>query len=251
DGTLLSQSTLTVPAKGQTARLASEILPGVTATSWIQVVSPSAEVQGFELIGDFMNLVDGAGPATEASQLAVLSFSSDDILYIANPGTPSATVQIKVNKADGSVLNTKSVTLSASQPASFRLGDLNSDGGIDLISITSNVPVSASLTTKLPEGADIGVTNAVSVANGLQELFFPYAPSGAQGSSNWKTLVAVANLGSTTQNVSLTFTPDTGSPTTIQRSLPAGASTGGSAGDLFSLPPSLTAGWIHVTGSGP
>jgi hypothetical protein len=250
DGTLLTQSTLSVPAKGQTARLASEVLPGVTATSWIQVVSPSAEVQGFELIGDFMNLVDGAGPAPEATQLAVLSFSSDDILYLANPGSQSANVQIKVNKADGTVFSTKSVTLSAFQPTSFRLADLSGDGSIDLISITSNVAISASLTTKLPEGADVGVTNAAPVANATSELFFPYAPSGAQGSSNWKTLVAVANVGSTTQNVSLTFTPDTGSPTTIQRSLPPGASTGGSAGDLFSLPASLTAGWIHVTGSG-
>jgi hypothetical protein len=250
DGMLLSQSTLPVPAKGQTARLASEILPGVTATSWIQVLSPSAEVQGFELIGDFMNLVDGAGPALEATQLAVLSFSSDDILYLANPGSQSATVQIKVNQADGTVLSTKSVTLSAFQPTSFLLADLGSDGSIDLISITSNVAISASLTTKLPEGADVGVTNAAPVANATSELFFPYAPSGAQGSSSWKTLLAVANVGSTTQNVSMTFTPDTGSPTTIQRSLPPGASTGGSAGDLFSLPASLTAGWIHVTGSG-
>src|SRR5262249_348478 len=150
------------------------------ATSWIQVVSPSAEVQGFELIGDFMNLVDGAGPAPEATQLAVLSFSSDDILYLANPGSQSATVQIKVNQADGTVLSTKSVNLTAFQPTSFLLADLSSDGSIDLISITSNVAISASLTTKLPEGADVGVTNAAPVANATSELFFPYAPSGAQ-----------------------------------------------------------------------
>src|SRR5216110_3426256 len=50
---IVSQYPLIIPAGGQIAHLASEMIPKTTASGWIQVVSPSAELQGFELVGDF------------------------------------------------------------------------------------------------------------------------------------------------------------------------------------------------------
>src|SRR5438132_4928266 len=41
DGLLAGQSFLTVPAKGQTAKLASEVL-GISKEAWVQVVSPNS-----------------------------------------------------------------------------------------------------------------------------------------------------------------------------------------------------------------
>jgi hypothetical protein len=251
DGTLLGQSPLVVPAKGQVAKLASEILPNITTSTWIQVSSSSSELQGFEIVGNFATLVDGAGPAPESTQLSLIDFSKEDIIHIVNPGSQAASVQITLNAANGSVLTTQSVNLAAFRASSFRLGDLNNDDNIDLVSITSNVAVSASLTTKLPGGADIGLTNAVATANAPSELFFPFTPTGPQGTSNWKTFLGIANISTASQTISITFNPDTGSPVTVQRTLAAGATVGDSVGNLFSTPAdAFTAGWIRVAGAG-
>ncbi len=252
DGVLVGQNPVNVPAKGQVAKLASEILPNVKTSTWIQVSSSSTELQGFELVGDFATVVDGAGPAAESTQLAVIDFSREDTIYIVNPGSQTAAVQLTLNAANGSVLTTKSVSLTAFQAVSFRLGDLNNDDNIDLVSISSNVAVSATLTTKLPGGADVGVTNAVPTANAPSTFFFPFTPTGPQGTSNWKTLLGIANLASASQTVGITFNPDNGAPVTIQRNLSPGASVGDSVANLFSTPvDSFTAGWIRVTGTGP
>jgi hypothetical protein len=251
DGALLGTSALGVPAKGQIAKLASEILPNIKSSTWIQVSSSSSELQGFEIVGNFATLVDGAGPAAEATQLSLIDFSREDIIHIVNPGSQPASVQITLNAANGSVLTTQSVNLAGFQASSFRLGDLNNDDNIDLVSITSNVAISASLTAKLPGGADVGLTNAVPTASAPSELFFPYTPGGPQGASNWKTFVGIANISTASQTISITFNPDTGSPVTIQRTLAAGATLGDTVANLFSTPPNtFTAGWIRVTGAG-
>src|SRR5262245_28790800 len=50
NGSLVTQSTQNVPAKGQLARLASEIFPSLSAAGWVQIVSSSTELQGFEIV---------------------------------------------------------------------------------------------------------------------------------------------------------------------------------------------------------
>ena len=252
DGTLAGQSQVVVPPKGQVAKLASEILSTVKTSTWIQVSSSNPELQGFELSGDFSSLVDGAGPAPEGTQLSLIDFSREDILHIVNPNSLTATVQLTLNAANGDVLTTRTVSLSPFQPMQFRLGDLNNDDNIDLVSISSNIAISASLTTKLAGGADVGVTNATPTPTGPSELLFPFTPSGPQGSSNWKTLLGIANVGTAAQTVSITFNPDGGEGVTIQRNLSPKATVGDSVANLFSLPSTgFSAGWIRVRGSGP
>lgn len=251
-GSLAGQSILNVPAKGQVAKLASEVLPLTGSNVWVQVTSASSELQGFELIGDFATVLDGAGPAAESTQLAVVKFSKEDVIYMVNPGPQAATVQLRLNASNGSALTTQSVSLNPFQSSLFRLGDLNNDDNIGLVSITSNVAVSASLTTKLAGGNDVGVTNATASANAPSDLFFPFAPSGPQGGSNWRTLLGITNVGATTQTVSITFNSDGSTPVTIQRNLASGASVGDSVGNLFSLSSTaFSAGWIRVNGAGP
>jgi hypothetical protein len=97
DGKLVQQTPLSVPAKGQVAKLASEIFSTAKTSTWIQVSSASTELQGFELVGDFQNLVDGGGPAAESTQLAVIDFSKEDLITIVNPSSQSATVQLTLN----------------------------------------------------------------------------------------------------------------------------------------------------------
>jgi hypothetical protein len=120
-----------------------------------------------------------------------------------------------------------------------------------LVSITANVSVSAAVTAILPGGLDIGLTNAAAVSGAPSALLFPFTPNGPQGSSNWTTVVGIANISTTPQSIGLTFTADNGSPINIQRTLAPGASVVDSVANLFGLPGTLfTAGWIRVTGSG-
>jgi hypothetical protein len=250
DGILVVQSVQNVPGKGQLARLASEIFPSVKVAGWVQIVSSSTELQGFELVGDFAKVVDGAGPAAEGRQLALIDFSRDDVLHIVNTTSQSGTAQVTLNDASGQPLGTRSIPLTAFQPAALRLGDVHDDNNIDLVTISADVNISASMTTKLPGGLDIGLTNAAIISGAPSTLFFPFAPNGTQGASNWTTYLGISNLATATQTVSLTFTPDTGSAVTIQRTLTAGASVGDTVANLFGISASaFAAGWIRVTGS--
>src|SRR5262249_44891024 len=79
---IANQYPFIIPAGGQTARLASEMIPKTSLSGWIQIVSPSAELQGFELVGDFSTVVDGAGATMEGKQFVAIHFSHDDILHV-------------------------------------------------------------------------------------------------------------------------------------------------------------------------
>ena len=250
DGQLAGSATLNVPAGKQVSKLGSEILISASVSGWVQVTSSSSELQGFEIVGDFATVADGAGPAPESTQLSLIDFSREDVIHIVNPGSQSGTVQVTLYSANGETLGTRSIPLTPFQPASLRLGDVNDDDNIDLVSLSGGMAISASMTTKLAGGRDVAVTNATPASGSPLDLIFPFALNGPQGASNWTTFVGVANLASTSQTVSLVFTADGGSPVTIQRNLAPHASVGDSVTRLFSLPNTLTAGWLRVFGSG-
>ncbi len=252
DGQIAGSSGLSVPAGGQVAKLGSDIFTSANASGWVQVTSSSSELQGFELVGDFATVSEGTGPAPESTQLAVIDFSREDVIHIVNTASQAGTVQITLHDANGGTLHTRSVALARFQPFSLRLGDANDDDNIDLVSLSADVQISASITSKLSGGRDIAVTNAVPILGAPSDLLFPFAPIGAQGSSNWTTFIGVSNLAAASQTVSIIFTPDGGAPVTIQRTLAPRASLGDSVGRLFDLSANvLTAGWLRVYGSGP
>jgi len=251
DGVLIAQASITVPAKGQVARLASEIMPNANAPGWVQIATSSSELQGFELVGNFATVADGAGPAPEGRQLALIDFSREDTVHIVNTSSQSGTAEVTLRNAAGESLGVRSIPLAPFQPASLRLGDVHDDNSIDLVSLSADVNISAALTTKLPGGLDIGLTNAIVTSTAPSTLFLPFAPSGPQGASTWTTFLGVSNLAAASQSVSLTFTPDTGSPVTIQRTLAPGASVGDTVTNLFGISSSaFAAGWIRVNGTG-
>jgi len=251
NGVLITQASMTVPAKGQVARLASEIMPSANATGWVQIATASSELQGFELVGDFATVADGAGPAPEGRQLALIDFSREDTVHIVNTSSQSGTAEVTLRNAAGESLGVRSIPIAPFQPASLRLGDVHEDNSIDLVSLSADVNISAALTTKLPGGLDIGLTNAIVTSTAPSTLFLPFAPSGPQGASTWTTYLGVSNLAAASQSVSLTFTPDTGSAVTIQRTLAPGASVGDTITNLFGISSSaFAAGWIRVNGTG-
>src|SRR5215470_8083143 len=125
--TIVNQYPFIIPAGGQIARLASEMIPRTSASGWIQIVSPSAEVQGFELVGNFSTILDGAGPAVEGKQFVAIHFSRDDVLHVVNPGPAAGTVRITLNDTMGGALGSKSVPLSPLQPATVNMSELSDD----------------------------------------------------------------------------------------------------------------------------
>jgi hypothetical protein len=250
NGQLVTSRSISVPPGGQIARTGSEVLGAASEEGWVQITSSSAELQGFELVGDFSTNADGAGPAAEGKQLGLVDFSREDVIYIINTSGQTGTVSVVLNDPSGSVLGTRSISLKPLQPASVRVADLNADDNIDLITLSADFTISASIMTKLPAGLDIAMTNAIPTVGAASDLYFPFVTNGRQGASNWTTLLGVANLASSSQNISLTFNPDIGTATTVQRTLAPGASVGDSIARLFSLPAdAFTSGWIRVTGS--
>src|SRR5436190_4114547 len=248
-GQLVTSRVITVPAKGQVARLGSEIFVGATSGGWVLVTSANPELQGFELIGDFTTSVDTAGSTAEALQLAVIAFSREDVLNLVNTSSQSGIAQVGLTDANGASLGTRSVEVPALGAASLPLGDIDSDNGVDVVSISANVTIAASVVSKLPSGRDVAVTNAVNPTGAPATLFFSFTPNGPQGNSRWTTLVAVTNLSSSSQTVSMTFTPDDGPPTTVQRVLAPRAVVTDTAASLIRLGPGFVQGWIQVSGS--
>jgi hypothetical protein len=144
----------------------------------------------------------------------------------------------------------RSIPLASLQSASVRVGDIIDENNIDLVTLTADVTISAALTTKLPGGIDVGITNATLAPGAPSTLYFPFVPTGPQGV--WTTYVGVSNLASAAQVVSLTFTPDTGAPVTVQQNLGPNGTLGDTVANLFGTPTDrLTAGWVRVSGSGP
>src|SRR5438128_585292 len=65
------QSAQTIPARGQRARLASELFPGATGAGWIQATSAAGGLQGFWFAGDFATFADGAEAAASSTELVL------------------------------------------------------------------------------------------------------------------------------------------------------------------------------------
>jgi hypothetical protein len=91
--------------------------------------------------------------------------------------------------------------------------------------------------------------NGVPTSATTTTLNFAHVISGAGGGGNWLTTVGVTNLASaTTNNVAITFTPLTGTPTTVQRAIGGNGSLRESAEDLFGFSPSVFQdGWVQVS----
>src|SRR5262249_53953151 len=53
NGGVVTQALHTIPAKGQLPLLGSEAMPNTSSACWVQILSSSSEIQGFELVGDF------------------------------------------------------------------------------------------------------------------------------------------------------------------------------------------------------
>jgi hypothetical protein len=93
------------------------------------------------------------------------------------------------------------------------------------------------------------VVNGVNVASGT-EAVFPQVIHGALAGAQYTTIIALTNASTSSQAVTLTFSPDGGAPITVNRVLSPAGALRETAQSLFGLPTGFQSGWVRAAGTG-
>jgi subtilisin family serine protease len=254
-GLQLGTSDQVVPAGGQFSKLGSELFPNVLQSGWVQATSSTAGLQALWLGGDFTNTLDGADAGPAARELVFPLVSSSALsgeINIANVSSVSNTVTLRLFNTGGiEAPSSLTVTippngvyrnswLSIFQVIPITSGYIRATGtrNITGTSVTPNYLIAPSWT----------VLNGMDTARQFTEIDFPHVPVG--GAPAWTTMLGVTNFSMTSsQLVTMTFTPNTGNPITVVRSLAAGGTLLDSVQTIFGFSSAYQEGWIRVSGS--
>src|SRR5262245_39298135 len=232
DGQVIATSSQTIPARGQTAKLGlgpTELFQQASLWGWVQATSATPGLQGFWLGGDFTTFADGADAAAAATDILFPIVTAATEINVVNPGASAITVSLRLFSSDGIELG--------SRPAQILAGHGFSQGQIASLFSSSNVNQASHVratcsgpcagTAVLPNylvSPSRGVINAVSTASTSTQANIPHVISGAGTGFSYTTIVGVANLSSSAQTVTFTFTPVSGTVLSVTRPLSAGGS---------------------------
>ena len=239
DGSTLATDTQTIAAGGQLAKLGSELFPGAAGSGWIQLTSDTTGLQGFWLGGDFTTFTDGAEAAPSAVDLIFPLVASETEINIANTASTQATLTISLRQGDGTEL--ASTTQAIAGMGVFQSAAAALFSGADLtqathVRMTAATAISATaIVNEFLVSPSWGAVNGVDASGTATELNFAHVISGSGGGGNWLTQIGVTNLTSSSNNVTITFNPLSGSSTSVQRTIAANGSLRESAKDLFGL----------------
>lgn len=265
DGAQLASVTETVPAGGQIAKLGTELFPGASnpqggLRGWVQATSATSGLLGMESTGDFstgVEAINGAMPSSDQ----ILPVSGTTRIFAGNPGVSVLTVTIKAYDANGTQVGstiTKTLRAKGLYDSQAQDGILFGTSQFPLFAAAEHVRISATApvvatailsTTILPNGRDSAAVNGTDVAGAQTVLNFPHVVNGPLGSSNYVSLVGVTNPTASQQTLTLTFNPDSGSPLSVQKTVPPNGSLQGTIHDLFGLPTGYQSGWLQVGGA--
>jgi hypothetical protein len=255
-----AQVQLVIPPGGQVAKLGNELFPRVSAKGWVYEQNPDLlEIESFWLnYNSDITAMDGSTAAsaeTLGSDQVIPLIGGQTELNIVNPNLTALNITIKLFGANGQLGSTVPRNLSAASATQAQIADLFP--GIDIAQARyvringpqSNPIISSAVITNYLVPTDSLVVDAVTVTS-ASELTFPHVITGNLGSANYTTVLAVTNGSTSTQNISIVFSPDNGTPVTVTRTLEAGASLRDTAQNLFGLAGSFQGGSVKVTGSG-
>ncbi len=257
-GGVVDSATETVPARGQLARLASELFPGVQQGGWIQAKSATPGLIGFWLGGDFASTMDGAEASPEASELVFPLVTGFTEINIVNLGDITDGVLIRAYGSAGTLLGVtvRSVAglgvLQSSAAALFPT--VNFAGDTISVRASGTQPLTGtSVTQDFPLGPSWTVVNGVSSSTGSTQAYFPHVVSGSQdGMTSWTSILGVTNLSAAvTQTVTVTFTPVSGVPVSVTRTVARLGTLRESIQSLFGFPTFYQEGWLRVSGTSP
>jgi subtilisin family serine protease len=259
-GSVIATADEVIPARGQLARLGSELFPSAFRTGWVQAASETVGLQGLWLGGDWVNFTDGAEAAPEnpanASLILPLVTPLTEV-HVANLSTATSSLTFSIFRTTGALL-ASSVTRNVPAQGVFRstLAELfptaNLANAATVRVVGSQRLAALSVTSDYPEGPSWTILNAVNASSPTTQANFPHVVHGLQGATTWTSIVGITNLHSfQSQTVSLIFTPLTGAPVTVTRTIPAMGALRESAGTLFNLSSGFVAGSVRATGTLP
>jgi len=252
------KSPLTIPARGQRARLASELFPSALSAGWVQGTSAVLGLQGFWFAGNFVTFADGAEAAASSSELVLPLVAPQSEINIVNTGTVDITVLLDILGPEGFDLDKPYPQLI---PA----------GGFFSKDVASLFPKLVDLTfathMRLRCGCDNGntiaativardfiaapswaVVNAMPASTSTITINFPHLVDGPQNGANWKSVLGVTNLSASSSNeVTIAFTSETGAVQTVQQTLLPNGGIRAFARDLFQFAAPFVNGWLQVS----
>jgi hypothetical protein len=257
-GSLVGTANETIPARGQFSKLASELFPSADRMGWVQARSETIGLQGLWLGGDFATVMDGAEAAPEIPA-GIQGFfplvTPQTEVHIANPGTASNSLTFSLFSVTGALL-APNASRSIPPNSVFRgtlaeLFPVANPAAAATVRVTGTQRF-AGLTVALDyvNGPSLTVLNAVNGSSAGTQANFPHVVSGGQGGS-WTSMVGISNLFLSSQTVTISFTPPSGSVVSVTRTIPPFGALRESAESLFSLPAEFVEGSLRVVGTGP
>lgn len=254
-GAVAGTSAQTVPAGGQFARVGTELFASAGQAGWVQLTSAASGLQGFWLGGDFASFTDGAEAASSATDVIFPLITQNTEINVANTSAASNNITIRLFGSDGAELAAAATrTIPANGVFQSQASALFPTANLDNARYIRVTGSAALCGTAVISGYLVnpswGVTNAVSAASQFIEANFPHVVSGAGGGGNYTTIVGVTNLASSTNTVTITFTPEPGgAPATVTRTIAANGALRDTAQNLFSFPAAFQNGWVRIVGS--
>jgi hypothetical protein len=263
DGTLLATAEKDIPARGQLALMDHELFPIINSQSvlgWLQIESADG-AQAFVNGGDFQLRMDGSSPAPASVQQIVPLIAGQMRVFGVNPGTSTITVQIQLYDVEGNEVRLPIGLFVQIPPKGALSQELDLTSGLGLLvssavyarvtSVSGGPFVGGEIVSGFLVNAnqDFAIVTGIDATTQTTELNFPHAVSGQAGAANYTTSIGVINLGTDAQTVTITFTPLSGNPVSVQRSLRAGGAVRQTVQELFNLPPGFQEGWVQVRGT--
>ncbi|HLH29934.1 MAG TPA: IPT/TIG domain-containing protein, partial [Terriglobia bacterium] len=268
DGTLFTSAggqnplTVTIPAGGQYAHLATEIFSGSgTFNGWIQATSSTTGLVGFFLnANNTITDLDGAGAGIASAEFTLPLASEDGQskteLTIVNPNSETSAVNLTLYAVDGSVLATKDLTIAGRglirqtlQPI-FGSIDLTNASHVHVRSDKAVVGLEVVADFQIPQVVTRRETIEISgqQANTAQDYVLPEFVSGG----GWASYLNIVNGSGLSQDITVTAYKDDGSlwdisPNPKTLTLAGNGSFKGTVEQFFGFSSSdVNTGWIKL-----
>lgn len=257
-GQKISESFLTIPPKGQAARLGSELFPDARANGWVYVINDTEGMQAFWLGYDAgLTFLDGAEAAqydTIGGDQIIPLVAGDAELSVINPNFSPATLTISLFGPQGQIGSVQQPLQIAGGfrnqvSAMFPSADMTQARYLRVRSSALTI-ASSVLIRGFMVPSEAVVVNGVNVASRTESVF-PHVIHGALTGANYTTVIGVTNVSAAGVTLTLTFSPDGGAPIAVNRVIPPNGALRETAQSLFNLSSDFQSGWVRVTGSAP
>jgi len=258
DGSVLGTATQTVRARGQIAKLATDLF-APKASGWVQLTSATTGLQGFSFAGDFLTFADGAEPAPSASELVLPIVTPSSEIHVANTGSADVTVVIELLGLDGLDVDLPFPQLikangffKANTAAIFPKADLTQATHMRVKCGCGANPTVAFAAVLLARdfiaAPSWSFLNARPASTTSQTLFFPHLVDGPLGNTNWKSILSVTNLSASSpiDDVAIVFTADSGTTQTVHRPIQPNGTVRETAQQMFGFS-GYQSGWVSMS----